>query len=245
MRGPEVNEIAGRSKKEGDDFSRLAHYIGRLGATRSKVDCVVRAFGMVPSLRQISTIRTVNPPGPRDISFSFAAQSPYEIVRRICQEAHVNNVLDVSKALLAFVQLDVPPSNELRDRVASWRTFGTWVHAELQVADMFSRRNFDFVDGDTYIGCSKPACYFCYNWLSYHRRQYVVPATHQRVLPLCRGPDNDLNDNGAFHLKDMYEKLSGQLGKDIIAFLLEEGESGQRRYQPMSTNGTSRAPTVA
>lgn len=245
MRGSEVESIVSRSRVEGDDFSRLAHFIGRLGATRSKVNSLVSNFGKVPSFRRISTVETVIAPEPRTIRVNSSIHSPYELVREICQEPHVHNAfIDVPKALQAVVALDMPPNSELRNRLSRVDHLTTWAHAELQIADMFSRRNLDFVDDDKFIGCSKPACYFCYNWLHYHRRGYVVPATHQRVLPLCRGPDNDLNQNGARRLKEMYEKLSAQLGKDIMALLLKEGESGVPRYQPMSTNGTSRAPTV-
>jgi hypothetical protein len=60
MRGAEVDRIRRRSKDIEVDFRKLAHYIGRLGATRSSANTVVRAMIRVPALRQISSIRTVD-----------------------------------------------------------------------------------------------------------------------------------------------------------------------------------------
>jgi hypothetical protein len=68
MRGAEIEEIRRRSKDTDDDFRRLAHYIGRLGATRSSANTVVRAVIIVPGLRQISNIRIVEAPESRDVT---------------------------------------------------------------------------------------------------------------------------------------------------------------------------------
>jgi OTT_1508-like deaminase len=35
------------------------------------------------------------------------------------------------------------------------------VHAELILLEHFYANNYQYVDGDKYIGCSKPACYCC------------------------------------------------------------------------------------
>jgi hypothetical protein len=102
----------------------------------------------------------------------------------------------------------------------------------------------EFVDDDRYVGCSKPACYFCYNWLSNHKHNYALPATHHKIIPGCRGPDSGINEAGAGILKEMYTKISGRLDQDILDFLLssEHGNVHLRR-QYMSTEGSSRAPS--
>jgi hypothetical protein len=72
-------------------FSQLAHYIGRLGATRSSVDKVVKAMTIVPALRKISTIRIVDTSEPKDITVFPDFVSPYEIVWDICKDSAPQN----------------------------------------------------------------------------------------------------------------------------------------------------------
>jgi hypothetical protein len=76
-RRADVDEIKRRLKDTEDDFSRLAHYIGRLGATRSSADTIVRAVIEVPALRKISDVRTVNAPEPREVTIDQEYMSPY------------------------------------------------------------------------------------------------------------------------------------------------------------------------
>jgi OTT_1508-like deaminase len=244
-RGAEVDEIRRRSKDPEDDFSRLAHYIGRVGATRSSANTVVRAVIKVPALRKISCIRTVPAPEPREVAIDQEYMSPYEIVWVICQESTSQNPMQTQSALHAIVDLDFPLNSQIRTGLASRKRIITRVHAELQIADRFSRdQHMEFVDNDKYIGCSKPACYFCYNWLSNHKHRYIWPATHHKIIIGCRGPDRDINEAGATFLKEMYTKMCGRLDQDILEFLLNSQHGDVHlRHHYLSTEGSSRAPT--
>lgn len=246
MRGDEVDTIKAKSKTADDDFSRLAHYIGRLSATRSKTKIVVQATMKVPALQNISDIRTIKPPEPRTVSIDSDHISPYEIVRAICIESTSQNPKDIHLALHAIVDHDSPISSNVRSALAS-RKIITRVHAELQIADKFSRdrrSGMKFVDDDKYVGCSKPACYFCYNWICNHRYGYIPPATHHKIIAGCRGPDDDLNEVGVVFLRDMYIKVGKTLDQDILRFLLSSQQGSvllEHRY--MSTEGSSYPPS--
>jgi hypothetical protein len=244
-RGAEIDEIRRRSKDVEDDFGKLAHYIGRLGATRSSTATIVRAMIEVPALRQISDIRTVKAPESRSVTIDPEYMSPYEIVWAICNDSVSQNPMQIKSALHAVVNLDSPFNGNIRASLASRKTIITRVHAELQIADKFSRAQYmEFVDDDKYIGCSKPACYFCYSWLSNHKHRYALPATHRKIIPGCRGPDSDINEAGAAFLKEMYTKMCGRLDQDILDFLLSSQHGGAHpRRQYMSTEGSSRAPS--
>ncbi|KAL2212319.1 hypothetical protein CC79DRAFT_1329635 [Sarocladium strictum] len=197
----------------------------------------------VPALRKISFIRLIETPLNRQVDINQDMMSPYEIVRGICQDRASQNPLANKTALHNLVDLDLPSgASNVRKGLGSRRTIITRVHAELQIADRFSRDSFNFVDSDKYIGCSKPACYFCFNWLINHKHGYVPPATHHKIIPGCRGPDNDLNESGAIVLKDIYTKICAQLGQHILDFLLNLriGDS-HIRYQYQSTEGSSYA----
>lgn len=243
MRGLEVDEIRKRSKKAQDDFNKLAHYIGRLGATWSSTQAIVKGMLQVSALRQISCIRIVQAPDIQKLTMNHWEMSPYEIVRGICLESVSQNPLQHRTALHHLVELDLPSgTGVVRMGLASRNIIITRVHAELQIADKFSRDRFmEFVDDDKYIGCSKPACYFCFKWLSNHKLGYVLPASHYKIIPGCRGPDNDINASGAAVMKDMYNKICGQLGQDILDFLLnlDSGDT-HAKFQYQSTEGSSR-----
>lgn len=243
MRGFELDQIKGRSKLAPDDFRELVHYIGRLGATRSSTRAVVQGMIEVPALRQISCIRTVNAPSIREVKTNEDAMSPYEIVRGICQDSASQNPLQNRIALHNLVELDLPSENtNLRGRLASRSTIVTRVHAELQIADRFSRDWLAFVDDDKYIGCSKPACYFCFEWLSSHKHGYVLPTTHSKIIIGCRGPDSGLNEAGAAVLRDMYAKMCTRVGQDILDVLLKSGpEDVHSNHLYQSTEGSSYA----
>ncbi|KAH7142182.1 hypothetical protein EDB81DRAFT_869912 [Dactylonectria macrodidyma] len=250
MRGREVDAIKKRSINSKDNFGSLAHYIGRLGATRSPVNTVVRAMSQVPSLRKISDIRVMDVPEVRRVTLSAEDMVPYEIVWKISKDSVSQNTLAIQSALHNLIYLD-PPSgvgsdNPVRIVLSARRTIQTRVHAELQIGDFFSHQSLDFVDGDKYIGCSKPACYFCYIWLISHNYRYVQPATHSKILPGCRGPDKHIDESSVAILKDMYKKIILRVGQDILDFLLNErnDEAAGRRHHYMSTEGTSRATSI-
>lgn len=241
MRGDEVDKIRRRSKDIEDDFRRLAHYVGRLGATRSSANAIVKTMMKVPALRQISSIRAVEAPEPREVTIDREYMNPYEIVRAICNDSISQNPMDSVSALHAFVDLDFL-DGEIRARLASRKSIVTRVHAELQIADTFSRHRYmEFVDDDKFVGCSKSACYFCYRWLSNHKHGYTLPTTHHKIIPGCRGPDSDINEAGAAFIKEMYMRICGGLDQDILEFLLHG--NAHRRGQYMSTEGSSRAPS--
>lgn len=245
MRGAEVKAIRDRSKDTKDDFDRLAHSIGRLGATRSAAITVVRSVIRVPSLRRISQIRKCIPPKARPVELN-PAPSPYEIVWQACEGSAFQNPIHVRSALHAIVNLDLPPNPKVRAHLAQRKTIITRVHAELQIADKFSRDSkfMEFVDSDRYIGCSKPACYFCFNWLGLYKHKYIPPATHQKILPGCRGPDIQINDARATILKEMYAQMCGILDQDIITALLKDENRGPSHASYyLSTEGSSRAPS--
>jgi hypothetical protein len=235
----EIEHIKKCSTGTDDDFAKLAHYTWRIGATRSAVNKVVKGMLEVPSLQQISDIRRVDTPEIVKKTIDPNFLSPYEILHDICDESASHNPLQSEQAFGRLYQLDPARDRPIHKEMARRETIVTRVHAELQLADTFSRSSgLKFVDGDKYIGCSKPACYFCYNWLCSHKHGYVEPATHHKIIRGCRGPDQNLNDAGAGVLMEMYSKISRQIGHDILTFLQQ---NAQPRTQYMSTEVPSQA----
>jgi len=237
-----IEAIKLHSSTTDDDFGKLAHFVYRIGATREAANKVVEAMIRVPSLQRISRIQTISTPQVVKKTISPTCMSPHEVFYGVLKKTSPNVPLKFQQAFLKLYHLDSLPTRPIYNHMASKETVVTRVHAELQIADKFARSQaINFVDNDKYIGCSKPACYFCYTWLCLHTQGYSEPATHCKVIPGCRGPDDELNDAGVDVMISMYRKISRQVGQDIFAFL--EKNTPPPRVPYMSTDAGSRAPS--
>ena len=237
-----IDAIKLHPRNTDDDFSKLAHFVYRIGATREAANKVVEAMIHVPSLQKISRLQIVRTPEIVKKTISPACMSPHEVFYGVLEEINPNDPLEFQQAFLRLFHLDSLPTRPIHNHMASRETIVTRIHAELQIADKFARSQaINFVDNDKYIGCSKPACYFCYTWLCLHTQGYSEPATHCKVIHGCREPDDELNDAGADVMISMYSKISRQVGQDIFAFL--EKDTPPPRVPYMSTDAGSRAPS--
>ena len=227
------------------NYNELAHYIGRLGAHCKAVSVLVTAWLKVPSLRTISRkIRVEDSAEVRRVNVDPAAIDPYQISRDICKRRL--DPLAAFAALHSFV--DIGFTKDLKQKMHEARSIITRVHAELLLLDRFARQGLQYVDGDVYVGCSKPACFFCYSWLREHHSGPGLPAGHNKVVLGCRGPDGDnerdVNRRGARLLGNMRKKMENALKIKIVSVLQAGNTSTQAFPQHTSTNGSSRAPSV-
>ncbi|KAF4626908.1 hypothetical protein G7Y89_g11247 [Cudoniella acicularis] len=69
------------------------------------------------------------------------------------------------------------------------KDFRPRVHAELNLLEYFHMNRLPFVDDDRFIGCSKPACYCCYHYISLHPGGFVRPSSHGIRYLNWRPPD--------------------------------------------------------
>jgi hypothetical protein len=126
-------------------------------------------------------------------------------------------------------------------------TFKTRVHAELLLVDHFYTQKLDFVDGDKYVGCSKPACFLCYQYISAHPGGFALPATHQKLYLCWRHPDiiadpgGDDDGETLKNLQKCREDIINEMTKKIRSYLIEQIRGGitQRKPHPDSSTGVS------
>ncbi|KAI9767719.1 MAG: hypothetical protein M1839_004354 [Geoglossum umbratile] len=234
LRGERLEMLRMRSKQAGDCFGELAHYIGRLGAHQSVVLAAVDAMLEVPSLQNITGIRAAPASMIRKVNVSQKSRDYYNIVSKIC-----------AKDFKLFFNLDLGGGLKprIREKMEEESSITTRVHSELILVDYFARNKYAFVGDDMYVGCSKPACYFCFNWIKLHHKGYVQPATHNKIILGCHGPDSDLNGSGESYLRSMYQKMTQTLERDLFDFLFEN-QGITNRFQHMSTEGSSRPLSV-
>ncbi|AEO64113.1 a27281ea-71a0-4409-812d-ab6f02bf35bb [Thermothielavioides terrestris] len=118
-------------------------------------------------------------------------------------------------------------------------------HAELQVANFFNAGRVPFQDHDRYIGCSKGACWFCFQYLANLRPTttrpgaaaddgFVEPSCHNEVLPGVRFPQSK-TDKSRSMMDDMRALLNDIVLRTIRDALLGNVQEFEKRYQSTDT----------
>jgi hypothetical protein len=124
-------------------------------------------------------------------------------------------------------------------------TFLPRVHAELILLEHFHTHKYDFVDGDKYIGCSKPACYCCYHYICAHPGNFARPASHNKTYLNWRPPDVvDVDEDGsaATRQRDIMNDVIKIVRRDVLAQI--ESKRGRGRPHPDSTTGITASVVV-
>lgn len=118
----------------------------------------------------------------------------------------------------------------------------TRVHAELLLVDHFDIHGCTFLGGDDrYIGCSKPACYLCYAYITGHPGRYADPSSHQKLYIGWRLPDIHPRHSGgdkrqAFQ-EEMLLKMIKKVREDIVTDI--ESRTSRLPFHSDSTTGMS------
>lgn len=229
--------------KDNIDMAEVAHYIGRLGAHQYAVSMIITAYLNVSVLRK-TKVRRLPSANVKHITL------PAESVdfHTTCQDISRSTYLrypghDLYTRLYTrnFLSGFVIPS-----KLAKTSPLTTRVHAELLIVDYLSRKKLEFIDDDKYVGCSKPACYFCHQWISLHPGGFEVPASHKKVILGCRGPEvdgaEDPKGNGARIRRQQYSRMIRKIIRDIEDQVDIQHLPNRPRH--LSSNGSSRAPSI-
>ena len=124
----------------------------------------------------------------------------------------------------------------------------TIVHAEILLLDHFEQTGGDFLNNaDKYIGCSKPACYLCYQYICYHPGGYTRPPSHQKLYVKWRLPDVKESERNAAKrfqnneqiLRSMTEFVRRELKNDIATRV-----GKLKGYADSTAGGTTTMPEI-
>ncbi|OGM41174.1 hypothetical protein ABOM_009867 [Aspergillus bombycis] len=111
------------------------------------------------------------------------------------------------------------------------------VHAEIQLISYFDTNHSPLLEeGNPYIGCSKPACYLCYKYITHHPRQWFQPPSHQKLYPHWGLPEPRGEEKREEFLATTAEVLQRELEEDITK------ERGPRSACDDSTAGVTSVP---
>ena len=220
-------------------FLELRHYIGRLGSHVRAARILVTAAMAFPTffddfeIEYLPSSKPAELPPPTDEKTTLDGV----IVRMLKNQEELLFYQDALKTMDTKFGIYKRLKNEYENP-----TFLPRVHAELILLEHSYKRGYDFVDNDKYIGCSKPACYCCYHYISAHPGGFARPASHNKTYLAWRPPDivDDTDESEVKRHKDIINKMVEHIRRDVLEQI--ERQSGRRRTHPDSTTGIT--PTL-
>ncbi|KAI1469741.1 uncharacterized protein F4812DRAFT_301628 [Daldinia caldariorum] len=117
------------------------------------------------------------------------------------------------------------------------KNFQPRIHAEIQILEHFYKNQLRYVGNDSYIGCSKPACYCCNLYFRHHKARPVEPESHQKIYLNWGVPEltHGSKDPGYNAQRDLMNKMLETIRKDALAQIIQK--AGPLKWHPDSLTG--------
>ena len=226
------SDIAGSKRQV---FLLTRHYIGRLGSHVRAAKTLTIAGQRLPHLFDNFAIKPRPSPKPPILPPLLDNLTTLDgIIKRMLPKdsedtpryQNVLNTMDAKFHIQSRLQAQYQ-DKEFRPRV----------HAELHLLEYFYHQKLSFVDDDRFIGCSKPACYSCYLYISNHPGGFIRPASHTIRYINWRAPDiiDVANQNQKNHQRDVLNKMIVQIRLDTLRQI--DRRTGPSPWRPDSTTG--------
>ena len=229
----------GESRRQA--FLLTRHYIGRLGSHLKAAKVLVAAGSRMPKLFNNFDIQTRPAPKPPLLPPLVRHSTTLEgILNRMLPSG--SEQVPLYQEALATLNAKFNIQTLLLDKYQD-KDFKPRVHAELNLLEYFYAKQLPFVDDDRFIGCSKPACYCCYHYISHHPGGFVRPTSHSIRYMNWRPPDlinsGDLKEK--IHQRDILNKVIKQVRQDALRHI--ERQRGPSKWRPDSTTGITCSET--
>lgn len=210
-------------------YALIRHYVGRLGSWRRAATFIAQNARTYSSRLQEATVLCVpySPSAPRQASTSTGASDLKGLLARVLPTHLIASAMDSLEGIAPHFQA------YKEERIRSQ------IHAEIAIAQLFSRQDLQFVAADRYIGCSKKSCYACSLYLQHHRDDFAARPTHGNVYRVWALPRHE--DSGKISDEDMATlcRMTYRIQQDIQAHLL--GHLGQKQRLNSTTGMTWQA----
>lgn len=216
-------------------FKDLRHFIGRLGAHRKATKTIVAAVAGMPGFLDGFSIEVERSSAHALCKLLPEDTTAFKIIGRMCPKDAAQQYRDTLRLMDSSYGLNMDAG------LAERCTFETRVHAELLLLDLFMRKKYEFVGGDRYIGCSKPACYSCYQYFLAQNNNFVLPACHNKLYLYWRPPDvfDEFDLEAIERRTDTMNKMNTRIRNEIKEQL--ERRAVPKHHHFDSTTGKSLA----
>jgi hypothetical protein len=144
---------------------------------------------------------------------------------------------EVYRQALALMDKPFEISERFRDGYNDSKN-KTRVHAEVQVLHHFDQHDEEFVEGDKYIACSKPACFCCHLYFRHHPGGFVEPRSHHKIYLNWQPPGVESTKTGKKNqLRDILNLMIKDIRKDALSQIIKK--AAPRGYHSDSITGVS------
>lgn len=227
----------GLSRFQGNYFEFARHYLGRLA---SRLELPVQILRDTPDVAYLLDSYEIDivpildhAPAPNPDNHTNLDG----IVGRMY--GNDNDTLMMVKRSLIRLN-DQSGKTRFTNYMNQYRRWKPSVHAEICILEHFYNGNLDFVEGDKYVCCSKPACFCCRLYFKYHPSRPMIPESHQKIYVNWRPP---LISN--FRKDDVFSNRQRDLMQKMIEAVREDvadeaaGRTVSPRWHADSTTGMS------
>lgn len=228
-------QLSGDGKPNSRLFNDIRHLLGRLGEHFHTAKTLVIAALRFPAILDDFKIERRGSPPSRCIF-----QSPDEITLEGISSRIFTKETDVTHYPKELDILNKLSDGALLGRLRQDCCFKTRVHAELLLVDHFYWKKFEYLDDDPYIGCSKPACFNCYQYFLAHPSHLILPASHNKLYLAWRTPDILAENVSVTTASKIREEITRKMNSSIRAELRRQidGKRMSRTRQFDSVTGT-------
>ena len=229
-------------------WSEIRHNIGRLGCWIKAVKILVVAAQKFPQQLEGAKVDLILPRGPVDIPPKNECRLDVDFKGLVQRMIPKNQELVADKLVQSLNELNVilPLKTKFQETYSNFRPRP---HAELLVLEHFFEHEFEFVNDDRYIGCSKPSCYCCNLYLKVHRGRFEPRACHGNLWPNWAPPiplpvvvasgerNKQLRRPQDHHTFKLLQDMTSQIRDDVHDQI--QSRRPRRKRLPDSTTGMS------
>lgn len=199
-------------------FDLLRCHMIRLGRRFQAAQALLTYGSRLPELCGIVDVSPVETPSasqlpPPDTSTDFDSIVRRMLPNQSCPIAHqcaLSDLVEKHDLFQHFIH------NYNSGRVKQY------VHAEVQVLDLFYAREYMFLNDDNYIASSKPACLSCLVYFRFHPGRFVEPVSERKICLSWRpaaiegGTDTTSNNFQASTMNDVNKFMRKEVLHQIL-----------------------------
>lgn len=234
-----------RNRMPTDEWSRVRHYIGRLGQWAKAVDTIIEATERFPQHVLDARVEIVGRERFAQTPVWDDSTQLEDLIRRMLSKDKVSLAAQLLEALEEIKH--AAEINIVSRLEEVYKDMRPRPHAELVVLEHFYGNGLEFVHGDRYIGCSKPSCYCCDLYMQKHPGRFRARPCHGNLWVNWAPPialDSSYmkrrivtqrpQDHPTFRI---LQDMLGTIRQDVIDQIMSR--KPRRKKVPDSTTGVS------
>ena len=229
-------------------FDLIRRHVTQLGRRFQAAKALLTYGARIPELNGTVDVRPIDtpresrlPPADMSTNFDSITRRMLPAGSRLDHYQHALAAMDISHNLFQHFLHNYDSGNV--------RPF---VHAEIQVLDLFHKRQYLFADDDQFIACSRPVCLSCLTYFKSHPGRFVEPSSDYNICLSWRPPVPEAEDelSSKIDQRDTMNDFNESIRKEVLHQILRRYSiTSNRAGFPNTATGTNapaqdRKPTI-